>query len=276
MTDETAVQDHYQVDGLLDVIREGLANMGVAVDKVSQADLTGIDEFHIGGRPATAAFAERLAPAAGEHLLDIGCGIGGSTRFIAEAYDCRVSGIDLTPAFCETARELADWVGLGDRVDFEQASALDLPFEDGYFDGAFTIHVAMNIADKAAMYGEVRRVLKPAGRFGIYDVMALDERGPIFPAPWAEDAGTSAVESPEAVMALLRAAGFEVLEMRNRRRFGIEFFAEMRGQAAGGAPPPLTVQALMGANAMDKLANIARALGEGRLAPVEMICRRLD
>ena len=95
------------------------------------------------------------------HLLDIGCGIGGPSRFFATERNCRVTGIDLTEDYVRTAEALAQRVGLADRVSYRQASALALPFEAGPFDGAYMMHVGMNIEDKPALFTEVRRVLKP-------------------------------------------------------------------------------------------------------------------
>ncbi len=273
MSLERQVSDHYAVDGLVETIRAGFEKMGKPAAELEMADLSLIDEFHIGGRAATEHFAESLAPTAGEHWLDIGCGIGGAARFMASSRDCKVSGIDLTPDYVVAGRALSQWVGLEDRTAFHEASALELPFDDGSFDGAYTIHVAMNIPDKAGLYGEARRVLKPGARFGLYDVMALDERGPIFPAPWAESADTSAVITADAAIGHLRAAGFEVLALTSRRDFGIDFFDRTAARMAGSAPPPIGMHTFMGANAREKLANMRQALADARLAPTEIICR---
>ena len=102
-------------------------------------------------------------------MLDVGSGIGGPARYFASAYGCDVTGIDLTPAFVELANELTSRTGLADRVRFVQGSALALPFEAGSFDLATMNHVGMNIADKATLFAEVRRVLRPGGRFMIYE-----------------------------------------------------------------------------------------------------------
>jgi ubiquinone/menaquinone biosynthesis C-methylase UbiE len=101
----------------------------------------------------------------------VGCGIGGPSRYIAETYGCRVTGIDLTDEFVRTAQALARRTSLAGRIDYRQASALDLPFAPGTFDGAYMMHLGMNIEDKAALFTEIRRVLKDNATFGIYDVM---------------------------------------------------------------------------------------------------------
>jgi ubiquinone/menaquinone biosynthesis C-methylase UbiE len=82
------------------------------------------------------------------HLLDIGCGIGGPSRLFAQEHGCRVTGIDVTADHVRTAEALARRVGLGARVSYRHASALALPFEPETFDGAYMMHVGMNIEDK--------------------------------------------------------------------------------------------------------------------------------
>ena len=89
---------------------------------------------------------------------------------LADDYNCRVTGIDLSHEFIRTASALSELVGLQDKTDFIQASALELPFEDGSFDVAWTQHVQMNISDKAKFYSEINRVLSDSGTFVYYDI----------------------------------------------------------------------------------------------------------
>jgi SAM-dependent methyltransferase len=110
---------------------------------------------------------------------------------------------------------------MGDAVSFEIANATGLRFGDGVFDGAYTIHAAMNIADKAGFYREVARVLKPGAVLGIYDVMAGEKgaAGLAFPVPWATDPATSFLAPPDEVGAMLAAAGFTVRSVEQRGDF---------------------------------------------------------
>ena len=160
MTDmESAVARHYGVPDLLARIYGGLEAAGADLARLTLEDLAPVDEFHIGGRKATVHAVGKLAPGRGDHVLDIGCGIGGAARAMAAETGCRVTGIDLTPEFIETAQRLTEKTGLGANVDFEVASALHMPFADGAFDKAITLHVAMNIHDRAGLYVEIARVL---------------------------------------------------------------------------------------------------------------------
>ena len=137
--------------------------------------------------PDRPADLERVAEALCLHpnaaLLDAGCGTGQFAVAFAER-GCRVTGIDPTEKYVRAAEALARRVGLADRVSYRQGSALDLPFAPATFDGAFMRHVGMNIEDKARLFAEVRRVLRPGGFFGIYDVMREGGEGDLsFPVP---------------------------------------------------------------------------------------------
>jgi ubiquinone/menaquinone biosynthesis C-methylase UbiE len=173
VTQEVAqeVARHYGRGGLLERLLGALSEAGKDIAHLTIDDLSPVDEFHSRRRAATVELSRLLAPAASDHVIDIGSGIGGPARYLAATYGCRVSGVDLTAEFVATAMDLTRRVGLADRVDFRQGSALDLPFEDGHFDLAWTQNVAMNIADRPGFYAEIHRVLKPGARLAIQDVV---------------------------------------------------------------------------------------------------------
>ncbi len=266
---------HYTHGSLERTILDGLAAAGKDPDRLAPADLAPVDEFHIGGRQATIDFAAQMEVGPGLHLLDVGCGLGGASRFFAHERGCRVTGIDLTEEYVRAAEALARRVGLADRVSYRHGSALDLPFAPGTFDGAYMLHVGMNIEDKARLFAEVRRVLRQGGLFGVYDVMREGGEGDLgFPVPWASSPATSFVESAATYRRLLEDAGFAVQKERSRRGFAIEFFRRMRAQAVrGGGPPPLGLHILMGASAPQKAANMMHNLERGLIAPTEIIAR---
>jgi ubiquinone/menaquinone biosynthesis C-methylase UbiE len=271
---EDRIAQHYARRGLEETILAALAASGKDPDRLSADDLAPVDEFHIGGREATAALAAALPLAPGLQLLDVGSGIGGASRYFAAAHGVRVVGIDLTAEYVQVAEGLARRVGLGERVSYRQGSALALPFAAASFNGAYMLHVGMNIAGKATLFGEVRRVLKPDGFFAIYDVMRTDDGTMRFPVPWASSAETSFLASPAEYRRLLEGAGFEIRHERSRRDFALEFFARMRERiAASGGPPPLGLHLLMGAETPQKIGNLVDNLERGLVAPVELIAR---
>lgn len=270
---ESAVAEHYGRAGLLARILEGLEANGADPNHLRPEDLAPVDEFHIGGRTATEYAVAKMSLRGDGHVLDVGCGIGGAARYIAAQVGCRVSGIDLTPEYIEVARALTERTGLGDKVDFEVASALAMPFEDAAFDAAITLHVAMNIRDRESLYGEIARVMKPGATFCIYDVMRKSGEALAFPLPWAESNETSHLTTPEEMRALLGGAGFEVHDVEDRTDIALEFFRQSLAAAADG-PPPLGVHLIMGASAPEKFRNVLINIEAGRIAPVQMIASR--
>jgi SAM-dependent methyltransferase len=209
----TAIETHYSSDGhVADRIRAWVLASGKAIDQLVPADLAPVDEFHIRGRPPTIELADRMDLRADSRVLDLGSGLGGPARTLAERSGCHVTGIDLTREFCEAATILSGWVGLGDRVRFVHGDATALPFASASFDAALTIHAAMNIPAKDRLYAEAKRVLRPGAIFAIYDVLQ-GEGGPVvYPVPWAREPATSALATPAEMRQLLGEAGFTLLE----------------------------------------------------------------
>jgi SAM-dependent methyltransferase len=269
------VSAHYTQGGLIEAIRTGLAALGKTTDAVSIDDLAPVDEFHIGGRKASEDFLGQLGLTAATHVLDVGCGLGGSARFVASRYGSRVIGIDLTGEYVATGNTLCSWVGLEKRISLQQGSALAMSFADASFDRAYMMHVGMNIEDKETLAKEVARTLRPGALFGIYDVMRTGPGELAYPVPWASTPELSAVAEPERYKAALQAAGFVIIAERARRDFALAFFADQKAQAtAAGGPPPLGLHLLMGKTRPEKVANMIGNIAKGLIAPVELIARK--
>jgi ubiquinone/menaquinone biosynthesis C-methylase UbiE len=267
---EGEVARHYAQSELTRTVLEALRAAGKDLDALDAADLSPVDEFHTGWAPQTVAMAKTLGLAPGVAVLDVGSGIGGPARYFARAFGADVTGIDLTPAFVELATDLTARTGLADRVRFVEGSALDLPFEDGRFDLATMNHVGMNIADKARVFAEVRRVLKPGGRFVVYDLMRTGEGELPMPMPWADTAATSFVETPERYRALLAGAGFTVAGERDWTELVLAVAAEMRSRIEREGMPVLGVHLLLGPTARERLGRVITAIRDGLLAPTEI------
>jgi len=271
---EPQVARHYARTDLEQAILDALTASGKDIDGLLPADLSPVDEFHTGGRQATVAFAEQIGFAPGMHILDVGCGIGGASRYFASERGCRVTGIDLTEDYVRTAESLARRVGLAEHISYRQASALDLPFEPGTFDGAYMMHVGMNIENKPALFAEVRRVLKPGALFAIFDIMRAGPGELRYPLHWAAVPETSFVVSPADYRAAAQAAGFAIVKERDRGDYARAFFREVAKRTAeAGGPPPLGIHILMKSDVARKLANVMHGVEAGLIAPVELICR---
>lgn len=272
MTYAEKISTHYRHTSLLPAIRAGLEKQGINPENASVEDLGPVDEFHIGGRAASEHFLDQLEITPSQNLLDIGCGLGGSARFAAKTYGARVAGVDLTPEYIEAGQVLCNWVGLSDQIELKQGSALSLPYQDASFDGAYMMHVGMNIEDKQTLFSEVFRVLKPGAKFGIYDIMKTNDEELVYPVPWATTSETSWVAGPDQYRHALENNGFRIAAENNRRDFAMSFFKKMKeaGIAAGG-PPPLGLHVLMQQTTAEKIPNMVANLAENRIAPIEMI-----
>ncbi len=275
MPNESDISEHYAHGSLLQAIQAAIAQLGKTVDSVTIEDLAAVDEFHIGGRQATESFLAQLDFSTKEHVLDVGCGLGGASRFVADKYNNRVTGIDLTHEYIETGNALCAWVGLEERVTLQQGSALSLPFQDETFDGAYMMHVGMNIENKAELFSEIHRALRPEASFGVYDVMRNKEGELTYPVPWATDSSISKLSTPEQYMEALKDAGFEVLKVNNRRDFALDFFKRLQAKTkASGGPPPLGLHTLMQEATTKKIGNMIDNISRDYIAPIEVICRK--
>jgi SAM-dependent methyltransferase len=271
---EARVADHYTHGALQAAIEAGWAKARAASDAAPVDQLAGVDEFHIGGRPATELACERMELAPGLKVLDIGCGLGGAARFMASRYGVDVEGVDLTPEYVEVGNALSRAVGLEGKVRLVQGSALSLPQADASFDRASQFHVGMNIEDKAGLFAETARVLKPGGLFAVYDVMRVGDGALDFPVAWAEDEGTSFVAPVDAYATALAAAGLQVQATEAKKDLGLAFFAKMKARMAESGPPPLGLHIVMGKDAATKAANMAKNIAKGAIAPVLMLARK--
>ena len=270
MTDiEDRVSAHYTTQDLLGRIRAALSTAGADPDAPTPADLKPVDEFHTGGLEATEGLLAQLEIGAGTRVLDIGCGLGGTARLIADRYGAPVTGIDLTPAYVEVARQLTALVGL--EAEFHEGSALALPVADASADLATMFHVGMNIADKRGLMTEAARTLAPGGTFALFDVMRTGEGDLSFPFPWAEEAAFSFVDPPEIYRDAAKAAGLTLKAERNRRDFALDFFARVFAAIEANGPPPVGIHLLMRETAGQKIQNYVACAKAGLIAPVEMI-----
>jgi ubiquinone/menaquinone biosynthesis C-methylase UbiE len=275
MSDDRDISGHYSRGHLLERLEVALAGDGADRRCAHLETLAPYDQFHGRGLEATVEIANLLEIGAADRILDIGSGIGGPARYFARRFGCRVTGIDLTAEFCDVARELTHWLGLDGTVRFVQGNALAMPFADGHFDGAYSMNVSMNIADKAKFYREIRRVLKPGGWLLLSEIARGAGAEPEFPMPWAASARTSFLSTPEETRHGLANAGLEVVRLHSTRAQALEFGARSRAMVGRGEKAPhRAVPLIHGDVAAQMMANSARALAEARIDPIEVLCRK--
>jgi MPBQ/MSBQ methyltransferase len=266
MTD--TMQSHYGREGIVERILKSLADDGVDIDHLQVDHLGALDEFHVGRRDASERLLPLLGVGAGDAILDVGSGIGGPARFLAERTGASVIGIDLTPEFVDAATELTRRVGLADRVSFQLASGTDIPFDDDRFDAATLMHVGMNIEDKDALIADMARVTRPGGTILVYDLMRVGPGALEHPMPWASLPQFSFVDPPDRYEAAARAAGLVVVERTDHGDLARAFFdraAETppRPHPAGGEDP----------RRVASLRNAAAAVRSGTITPIALVLK---
>jgi SAM-dependent methyltransferase len=268
MADVTsAIQDLYSQGDMLDRVVAFLRSKSLDAEHPSYEDLHVCDQMHARGIEATREHAQHAEIRAGMHVLEIGCGIGGASRCLASEYSCRVVGIDLTPECVNVARELTRRCGLADAVDFQQANAMHLPFNDGAFDHVWSHNVTMNIQDKEKLASEVARVLKSGGRYSCWELSLGSGEPPFYPLPWASDASSNFLVTPNEMIAALERGGLKVVRRIDLSGAYLAFLDDVRERARRGETPPnVDPQALKDrADFLTRVQNCGRSAREGRL-----------
>jgi ubiquinone/menaquinone biosynthesis C-methylase UbiE len=265
------IQEHYTRPDLGRLILAALEKAGKDINQLTPEDLAPVDEFHIRGRVATLELARAAGIDSKMHVLDVGSGIGGSSRCLAREFGCRVTGIDITDEYCRVAAMLTERVGLSALVGYQQGDALHLPFPDRTFDVVWTEHVAMNIPDKTRLYREMFRVLNPGGTLALYDILAGPSGPVLFPVPWARLPETSFVVTPDELRELLHQAEFRIVDWADTTDVARTRFASLAEKIRKEGLPPLGFHVLLGADSEDMAQNQLRNLQEGRIVLAQIV-----
>lgn len=268
MTD--AARDHYRADGLTGRLREALAPLGPEEQILTPQRLAALDQFHTRGLAATATLTAMIGIAPDTAVLDVGAGIGGPARFVAESCGCRVTGLDLSEAFVEGARYLTRRTGQENQVSFVVGSALAMPFADAAFDIVLLQHVAMNIADRDGLYREIARVLRPGGTFATHDVV-MRKGDPLYPVPWARNAEASFLMSAETTRDAVEQTGFRTIAWHDDSDAAKAWFTQLRSD---GPPPPPNLGVVMGRDFAQSATNLGRNVMEERLGVLTALFER--
>ena len=274
MSVDKGIESHWAQGDVYALVLSALQKAGKSLDGLTVEDLAPIDHFHARGLASTVDLADCLPIRPGDHVLDIGCGLGGPARYFAKRFGCRVSGVDITGPFVDAANKLTDLVGMTGQVSTRKGDALHLPYDDETFDAAYSQHVTMNIPDRPRFFAEAFRVLKPGAHFGLTEHGLGPAGSPYHPVPWSEDGTGEWLATPEQTEQGLAGAGFVDIEIEHTGPKYAAAYQTVTAAAERGELPSLGVHLLLGGNALEKTRNSKRNIEEERTQPVQVICRK--
>ena len=259
-----AIEDQYYKPDLFEDIFERLQEQGVNTTNISRTDIAGVDEFHVRGAEVSKELAKEFN-LTNANVLDVGCGIGGPSRMLADEFNCNVTGVDISFEFIRTAYKLTELVGLEEKTRYIQADAIDLPFDDGTFDVVWTQHVQMNIKDKVKFYSEINRVLSKKGILIYYDIFKKNGKDVNYPVPWADDASVSFLGPIKAMNKILKKLKFTELQTTDQTSQATLFLTNLVEKMKKNGQPKLGLNVLMGDSTKEKLTNTLNGINEDRI-----------
>lgn len=274
MSRETQVEEHWAQGEVYPRIVSALRAAGKSLDSLTIDDLAPIDHFHARGFTATVELGDHLPVGPGDHVLDIGCGVGGPARYFAKRFGCRVSGVDITRPFVDAAQKLTALLHMTDQVLIQHGDGQRLPFPDGMFDGAYSQHVTMNVPDRDQFFAEAWRVLRPGAFFAITEHGLGPVGKPHYPLPWTTDGTGEWLVTPEHTRELLAQAGFDDVRIDDTGPEYVASYRQMSAVAEQGPLPPLGLHVLIGTDSVLRARNSMRNIEERRTHPVRVICRK--
>lgn len=274
MTGSRSISDHWGSGDVYSRILNAMQAASISPDDVTVEKLAPIDHLHARGFAATKELADVLPIKAGDRIIDIGCGVAGPARYLAERFGCRVDGIDITEGFVDAANRLSALVGLQDRVRVKLGDGQKLPYEDAAYDGGYALHVTMNVPDRNSFFGEAFRVLKPGAFFALTEHGLGPAGDPHHPVPWSDDGGGAHLMRPADTVACLERAGFIDVEVTETGKDYVAGYRRVMELAGKGELPALGTHVLLGEKALDKIKNAERNIEESRTQPIRVICRK--
>ena len=268
------IADHWGTGDVFGRVTEAMKAASISLESATVEQMAPVDHLHARGFAATIELADVLPIREGQHIVDIGSGIGGPARYLAKRFKCKVSGVDITEPFVDAANKITALLNMQDLVDLRLGDGHKLPYADSTFDGGLTQHVTMNVEDRARFFSEAYRVLKPGAFFALTEHGLGPEGNPHYPCPWSDDGSGAFLVTPEQTVDFLADAGFveiDVTETGDKYLAGYNRAIEL---AERGELPPFGMHILLGDNGPAKTRNSALNIAERRTRPIQVVCAK--
>jgi SAM-dependent methyltransferase len=225
---------------------------------VTPEQLDRLDQFHVGGLDAVDRILPSLQIGAGDTVLDVGSGLGGPARRIAQLTSATVVGVDVTQEYVDAARALTERLSLDDRVSFHHGDIAEHQPTSPY-DAAITMHVQMNVADKRAWYSAIASRLAPGARLATWEIVSTGQEALTYPMPWSMDGSDSHVVSPDELHAAISSVGFSTVTWVD----DTEWVRQWLAAAFAGTAPAGPGIAMMLDDGLARVLNLGAAVESG-------------
>jgi SAM-dependent methyltransferase len=269
----TRLREQYGRSDLAEAVLVELSRAGMDIDSLSRDDLMTFEEFHLRGRKATRELAQLAELKRGMRVLDVGSGLAGPARTLADEFGCNVTAVDVAWEFCRTAQMLNTRSGFSSKVAICCGQALQLPLTASAFDVVWMQHVSMNIEDLGSLIEELGRVIVAEGRLALYEVFAGSAKMAHFPLPWADDPGISFLVKPAQFRQMAKSRGFKLLRWEDVTERTLEWGRRALVREPG-RQPPLGLDLVIGEDVDAKTANLLRNIEESRVTLVQAVLER--
>ena len=189
--------------------------------------------LHPGGLTLTERLGDLMGLGPGQRVLDVAAGSGASALFLAERFGCHVTGIDYGAESVALANKAAADAGLAERVNFRQADAEGLPFEDSSFDALICECAFCTFPDKPTAAAEMTRVLRPEGQLGLSDITRSGSLPAELDTLLAYVACIADAQPAEKYVDYLTTAGLTVNQVEPHDQALSQLVHDMRGKLLG-------------------------------------------
>ena len=274
MVSKSDIENFWTRGDLFSRVHQAMSDAGLINKKLNIEDLFPIDQYHARGIAATVDLGKRMPIKKNQHILDIGCGLGGPARYYANEYECIITGIDITPSFIEIGNEFNKITSMSNKVELKIGNGEILDFENETFDGAYSQHVTMNISNREKFFTEAFRVLKKDGFFAFTEHGLGQEGDPIFPLPWADSSEMSFLLPPQKTISILKDTGFsdiKIIETADKYISGYEKLIKLKTENKN---PVLGIHVIGGDSMNERSTNSMKSIKENRTLPFEIVCKK--